>query len=126
LRERVREQPFRPLATSLDLPSGWCVEITRPEMLHNVLETVYPGVAADWSAHQRSAFTVESLAETIARQTGMYRALEALNQEQRAETVVRVCGNCVRHPTWFDGAASPVPCGEACNLWLTAALESTE
>jgi sirohydrochlorin cobaltochelatase len=126
LRAFVREQPFRPLVTSVDLPAGWRVEVMEPDRLHAVVETIYPGLVADWSANRRKVFTVDSLEATTARQTGMYRTLSALDQTQRAATVAQVCSHCVRHPTWFDGAPSELPCAEACNVWMTAALESTD
>lgn len=126
LRRCIRENPFRPLATTLDLPGGWRVPISRIERLHAVVETVYPGVAADWSAYRRGEFAVETLDATSARQAGMYRALAALDHTQRADTVQRICRHCLRHPTWFDSALSPIPCGEACAVWMSAALESTD
>jgi sirohydrochlorin cobaltochelatase len=126
LRAFVRDNPFRPLATSTDLPGGWRVPITHPEMIHAVVETVYPGAVADWSAYRRDMFGIETLDRTAARQTGMYHALGALDSAQRANIVARVCSRCVRHPTWFDGSPSAIPCGEACNVWMSAALESKE
>ncbi len=124
LRDRVRGRPFRPLATSTDLPKGWRVEITRPEMLHAVVETVYPGAVADWSAWRRAELARESFESTIARQTGMYRPLAALGASGRAETVSRVCGKCVCSPLWIEEylGLGKLPCAEVCNVWLTAAL----
>jgi sirohydrochlorin cobaltochelatase len=124
LRARVREQPFRPLATSADLPGGWRVPVSHPAMLHAVVETVYPGAVADWAAHRRGTLLLETLASTTARQTGMYRALSGYAHS--ADTVARICGACVRHPTWYFGhsPADAIPCAEGCNLWMTKALEA--
>ncbi|MCC7451643.1 MAG: hypothetical protein IT324_29820 [Anaerolineae bacterium] len=123
LRKKVRDKPFRPLATSTDLPGGWRVLIDQPDVLHAVIETIYPGAVADWAAAQHGTFTAESLASVATRQTGMYRDLAGLSDTQCAELVAQVCGNCVRHPTWFDGSLRDIPCGEPCNLWLSKALE---
>jgi sirohydrochlorin cobaltochelatase len=122
LRERVREHPFRPLATAVGLRGGWCVPIDSGEMLHAVVETVYPGAIADWVAQRRGEFKANTLAETLARQTGNYRKLRDLSQTKQAEFVGEVCGACVRHPTWYDSQLSEIPCVEACNLWLSTAL----
>jgi sirohydrochlorin cobaltochelatase len=126
LRARVRQQPFRPLSTSADLPGGWRVPVSDPAMLHAVVETVYPGAVADWAAHRRGALQLETLASTAARQTGMYRALSGYAHS--ADMVARVCGNCVRYPTWYFGhsPAETIPCAEVCNMWLTKALEATQ
>jgi sirohydrochlorin cobaltochelatase len=128
LRARVRENPYRPLATSTDLPCGWRVEILSPEMLHAVVETVYPGAVADWAAQQQGKFTFHSLDSTAARQTGMYRPLDQLSPSLRETLVNEVCGKCVRHATWFHGDTPPeaIPCPEPCNLWLSRALEATQ
>ena len=57
LRAFIREEPFRPLATSADLPTGWHVELAEPQDAHAVIETVYPGLVADWAAEQRRPAT---------------------------------------------------------------------
>lgn len=123
LRRLVRENPFRPLLTRRDLPGGWMVPIAQPEMLHAVVETVYPGAVADWAANRQGTFTVRSLDQVIARQVGIYRQLADF--KPRAAVVKAVCGHCVRHATWFYGetAREAAPCVEACNVWLSAAKE---
>jgi sirohydrochlorin cobaltochelatase len=116
LRGFVRENPFRSLATSRDLPRGWRVPIDDPAMIHAVVETVYPGTVAEWAAARVTAFE-----EVIRRQVGAFRDLVGF--EAQAEIVHQVCTGCVRHPTWFDGLRGELPCGEPCNHWLSAAKE---
>jgi sirohydrochlorin cobaltochelatase len=126
LRQHVRDNPFRSLATSTDLPRGWYVETTNRYEICAAVETIYPGAVAAWAAHQCGALPINTFHQTIARQTGSYRRLKVLNQTEQAEIVGRVCGSCVRHPTWFHNASSPslLPCSEPCNHWLSAALET--
>jgi sirohydrochlorin cobaltochelatase len=125
LRAKVREQPFRPLATSTDLPGGWRIEIQSPDMMHAVVETIYPGLIADWSGRRHGTFAFNRLEETAARQMGMFRPLDQLNFDQRQRVVETVCARCVRHPTWFYGETplDALPCPEACSVWLSRALE---
>lgn len=124
LRARVREAPFRSLATADDLPVGWRVEIEQPEQLHAAVETIYPGAVADWAAAQVGALRVHTLAETAARQTGMYRVLGDLPEAAQTYTVERICKACVRQPLWFSQTVGDkLPCPEPCNHWLSAALE---
>jgi sirohydrochlorin cobaltochelatase len=125
LRRFVREKPFRSLATSADLPRGWRIAIDgQPERLRAVVETIYPGVLADWESP--SQLKVNTFDATIARQTGNYRQLKNLAPHAQETVVHQVCGNCVRHPTWFHGASpvDAIPCPEPCNHWLSAALRS--
>jgi sirohydrochlorin cobaltochelatase len=124
LRAKVRESPFRSLATANGLPGGWRVPIEKPEQLHAVVETIYPGAVAHWAAAQSGTLRLSPLQATVARQTGMYRALADLPNEAQAETVKRVCTGCACHPLWFSvEKGDKLPCPEPCNHWLSAALE---
>jgi sirohydrochlorin cobaltochelatase len=125
LRARVRENPFRSLAASADLPSGWRIPLTGSEQLCAAVETVYPGAIADWAANRQKRLQINRLEETLRRQTGNYRQLVELETTWKMEIVQDVCGGCVRHPTWFTGQSSEdtIPCCEACNHWLSQALE---
>lgn len=126
LREKVREVPFRPLPTTNNLPSGWRVPIEEPDMLHAVVETVYPGAVADWTAGRRDIFIPSSLNAVINRQTGMYR--QQIETAKIDDTVQRVCGGCIRYPAWYYGDLLPesIPCKEPCNMWLSTALPQPE
>lgn len=125
LRARVRENPFRSLATSADLPDGWRVCVSNAGQLCAAVETVYPGAIADWAANREGKLQINPLEITLRRQTGNYRHLERLDSVQKPEIVRDVCGGCVRYPTWYDRSSSAdyLPCPEACNHWLSHALE---
>ncbi len=126
LRQRVRENPFRSLATSDDLPRGWRVPITDPAQIHAVIETVYPGVVGLFASEPMGQFRAHPLAETARRQLGMYRSLETLPRAAQSKLVERVCGRCILEPLWFDQPEIyELPCPEPCNHWLSAALEET-
>lgn len=128
LRDHVRRSSaestnaFRPLATTTDLPRDWVVRVEKRAQLHAVVETVYPGLVAEWV--QRETLDVTPLAALVARQTGNYRTLSELSPTQEAQVVASVCGRCVRQPTWHNGAREPLPCPEACNFWMSRALEA--
>jgi sirohydrochlorin cobaltochelatase len=125
VRPFIRENPFRPLATSKDLRTGWHIKAPSSEMAHIIVEVIYPGVIADWSAHREGTFRANTLVQTVARQTGQYRQLEQLTPVETQTIVKQVCANCVRHPTWFHGEspADVIPCAEPCNFWLSAAVK---
>ncbi|MEY3283257.1 MAG: hypothetical protein RIR86_1270 [Acidobacteriota bacterium] len=124
LRRRVREAPFRSLATDTNLPRGWRVRIARPEWLHAAVETIYPGAVAHWAAARTGQLTVNSLAKTARRQVGMFRPLETIPEEEQARIVHEVCAGCVGDPLWAgESQADRLACPEPCNHWLSAALE---
>lgn len=62
LRKRVRENPFRPLATRSDLPRGWRVLTNSdPYRMLAVIETVYPGVLGSHLAASNKTISLPSL-----------------------------------------------------------------
>jgi hypothetical protein len=126
LRARVRENPFRPLATSDDLPRGWRVGVTSPEILHAVVETVYPGVVGHWNAQWNDLPIKQSLVEVAARQTGMFRQLAGFQEVEKI--IAQVCNHCFLYPSWNPRSDARVmfPCPEPCNFWMSRALESDE
>lgn len=125
LRRFLREHPFRPLATSRDLPGGWRMPVLKPQRLHAIVETVYPGAVADWARGRRGESVPGSLQSTASRQVGRFRQLGELSLDACALAVQRICSRCIRHPTWFDAAAPPdsIPCFEPCNWWMSRVLE---
>ena len=126
LREYLRESPFRPLATSADLPAGWRVDLIDAEDAHGVIETIYPGLIADWAAKERGALKTESLQDIGLRQSGMFKDIHHLPPNLILLTLDKICGNCVREPAWWspvDSASKTLPCRSACNLWLSTARQ---
>ena len=124
LRGIVRDNPFRPLPTSQDLPSGWRVDLEKPEDAHAVIETVYPGLVSDWAAAQSGLLSTESLKTVSKRQVGMFKGIHELSSAIIQKTIERVCGKCIRQPSWWQDlipAQDALPCRSACNLWLSTA-----
>lgn len=120
LRTRVRENPFRPLATSTDLPHGWRVPTDGdPQRVLAIIETVYPGVLGSHLAAKGSLNTL------LNRQTGRYRDLLSLRESAYEPVVKQVCGSCVRQPAWATNEAitKQIACPEPCDYWLSAALK---
>lgn len=127
LRQYIRENPFRPLTTSDDLPGGWVFPLPSPEMLPAVVETVYPGALANWAAQQNGTFKAETLADVIQWQTGMFKRVQSLTQDTVAAMVKSTCGRCICHPAWYETKIpiDRVPCKSPCNWWLSSALKGT-
>lgn len=126
LRAFVRDEPFRPLATSADLVAGWQVDLGEPEDAQAVIETVYPGLVADWAANRRGSLKCESLQAIGLRQNGMFKDIHRLPPYVIEMTLDKICGNCVREPAWWTQMTSDernLPCRSACNVWLSTARQ---
>ena len=129
LRAFLRDDPFRPLATSADLPAGWQVALDDPQQAHAVIETIYPGLIADWAASKRGALKTETLNAIGRRQKGMFQDIHRLPMNAIKMALEKVCGACVRAPIWWpdaERASDALPCRAACNLWLSSARQMGE
>jgi sirohydrochlorin cobaltochelatase len=129
LRDLVRQPEnghFRSLATSSDLPRGWCVQVDSNQHLHAVIETIYPAVVGVDAAIRRDPTVVTDFDTLIERQTGQYRDLAGMSREAQQTIVDQVCSRCILHPYWFsrETPRHQLLCPEACNHWLSAALDA--
>lgn len=126
LRGLVRENPFRPLPTSDDLPEGWHIEVNSSEEAYAVVETIYPTLITDWANQKNNTFLTESLEDIGSRQSGMFENIHLLDEVVIQNAVDSVCGRCIRQPSWLTGHNSDIekfPCKTPCNVWLSTARE---
>jgi sirohydrochlorin cobaltochelatase len=119
IRARLRfdaEGNYRPLPTETNLPGGWIVPAPGDVRRAAVIETIYPGILVKIDNPRPAA-------EVGARQKGKYRPVRRLSTQQITSLMESVCGRCVRHPTWFDGAPTQPGCIEPCSFWLEEAIQ---
>jgi len=128
LRAHIRENPFRPLASGRDLPRDWQVPVRNPTNIPAIVDTVYPGAVAAWAKQQQGQFTPNTLEGNIRRQQGNYKQLENLAEARIDRLVESVCGRCIKFPAWHkqNSKTNDIPCGDPCNVWLSAGLEALE
>ena len=111
---------FRFMPTKRNLPNDWIATITHSFDAAAVLEVVYPGCLAAWSAERRGALAIVEPQAYFARQQGMFRQLTNLTDGDCPLATVKLCGECVRAPRWL-GQKTRLPCSEPCNAWLSEA-----
>ncbi len=124
LRSFVRDNPFRPLMTANSLPKGWFAPAQSFDEVCAIIETVYPSLIPHLFVDKN--YQTTSISETIDHQTGIYRALVNLDEGQIQSITDDICAGCIRQPTWHNHISSPIACDEACNWWLSHALEKVE
>ncbi len=124
LRRFIRDEPFRPLATAKNLRGGWIVPAMSLDEVCAIVETVYPSLLPH--IMPTAPYMTTPLADTLARQTGIYRDVAGLDDAQIADVVKNVCGGCIRNPTWYNRELAPIACDEACNWWLSNALSKND
>jgi sirohydrochlorin cobaltochelatase len=135
------EGKYRPLKTAPNLRRGWLLRLESVEDLRLALDYFYPAAVGLWCAWQAGEWQPTPWRETVERQTGMYRVVGLITEEQSLELIGSTCRTgCLRrilwpyaqtapHPDTVDPASLlspeatgeiPLLCAEACNLLVAA------
>ncbi len=146
-------EKYRPLKTAPNLRHGWRIVLHEFAEVRLAIDLFYPGRAAAYDAWLRENLSTTPFRETLARQSGMYRAAAKISEEQANELIADFCrsdGGCLRTILWkrtkeggcpstllppekFDvrddqtgrgERAFPLLCQEACNLLVAQAREA--
>lgn len=125
------EGNFRPLKTAPDLRRGWELEVGGLGELRLALDFLYPAALGNWRAALRGENLSRPLAETLGRQTGMYRITAKLDSAEALGIAKSLCtAGCMRRILWtVDGTPPrstgiceageiPLLCTDACSLFL--------
>lgn len=146
---------YRPLKTAPDLRHGWLLRLADAREARLALDLFYPGRLAAFAAWKDGSLRATPFRETLARQSGMYRAAAKITDEQADGLIGEFCrsdGGCLRTMVWrrdsSGGAPSsrlpaekfdprfdqtghgervlPLLCQEACNLLVAAARNAVK
>lgn len=127
---------YRPLKSAPNLRRGWKLSLNSVAEVHLALDAFYPAALGNWLAFVRGDLEPTSLRATLGRQTGMYRVVGLLTDEQAPVLVETCCSPqaCLRRILWpiepgkphsltepveaLDCGPNEIPilCVEACNL----------
>ena len=129
---------YRPLKSAPNLCRGWLLKLASVSELHLALDAFYPAALGTWLASLQKRLDPVPLRETLGRQTGMYRVVGLLTDEQTPGLIQACCAQptCLRRVLWEiePGKPSvetelteflllrdneiPLLCVEACNLLI--------
>ncbi|MBA2743651.1 MAG: hypothetical protein H0U43_04985 [Chthoniobacterales bacterium] len=143
---------YRPLKTAPNLRHGWQLKLGHIGDVRIAVDFFYPGRGAAYVAWTRDKLVTAPFRETLARQSGMYRAAAKISEQEANELIANFCRSdvgCLRTILWkrsADGTQPstllpsekfdvrqdqtgrgertfPLICQEACNLLVAAARE---
>lgn len=130
---------FRPLKTAPNLRRGWELEVGGLGELRLALDFLYPAALGNWRAALRGENLSHPLAETLGRQTGMYRITAKLDSAEALGIAKSLCSaGCLRRILWtVDGTPPrstgiceageiPLLCTDACSLFLGEARRTVK
>ena len=102
---------YRPLKTAPNLRHGWRLALATTEDVLLALDFFYPARMAAFSAWRSGRLAITPFRDTLARQTGMYRAAAKITDQQADELIAGFCrsdGGCLRTILWpRDGSGTP-------------------
>ncbi len=131
---------YRPLKSAPNLRSGWRLDLRSISELRLALDALYPAAIGMWLAFLREELEPTAWRDTLARQTGMYRIVQKITDEQSEILFRKVCNRengCLRRILWNREGSTPhgmtctepgalrslsrereipILCSEACNL----------
>lgn len=136
---------FRPLKTAPNLNRGWKLQVADSDALSQALDFFYPAALGFFEHWQANTLQPVPLRETLGRQTGMYRFVNTISDEQAQQMVACECDaqtKCLRHISWPLSVDQPLTvltpekqmpevslteipllCVEACTHLVSAARE---
>jgi hypothetical protein len=119
---------FRPLKSAPTLRRGWRIVAGSDEELGTAIDRLYPGAIADLYATLQQPAPVTDYRQFTARQTGMYRITNFLDDSNAAAVVEKWCARefCLKRRFWDvaghapedPGRKSVIPCLEPCAILL--------
>lgn len=121
---------YRPLKGAPTLGGGWRLDLPDVAALQTAIDLFYPAALALWMAQRFGRLRVVPLAETLERQTGMYRFARTISPEGAERLTNTQCGEgCSRRPLWAAPESPveekpeelPLLCPEACSFFVAAA-----
>ncbi len=133
---------FRPLHTAPTLKRGWRLDLPSLEELRLALDFFYPAAIGMARALEQEKLSAVPLRDLLGRQTGMYRFVNTITDDQAHALIGRTCANtkCLRRILWplndtqpMTGPAAsktqpnhapnamPLLCIEACTHVVSAA-----
>gem|GEM_PF-56137 len=126
------EGAYRPLRYSPSLRSGWRFSALTGAQVCQVIENFYPTTIDDWYRERTHRTEVTHFRDRVARQSGMYARLAALDSAQLTAAVEETCcdRHCLKRRLWQESESQAIPlsCGEGilpcpapCSVVLEAA-----
>lgn len=121
------EGEYRPLKSASNLRTGWLMKLGSAEEVLAALDIFYPAAIGMWVNESLGRLRVNSMMETLGRQTGMYRFAKSISEDGRRGVVQERCEkSCLRRILWEEGAHVkradlgerdiPIYCPEICSL----------
>ena len=123
---------YRPLKSAPNLRRGWLLKVADERELATAMNYLYPAAVGHWHLHRESRLEVTHYRQNAARQSGIYKRVQALTDEGVQDAARACCEDavCLKKTLWdvdedlsleMDRGVGEIPCPEPCSIFVSFA-----
>ena len=123
---------YRPLKSSPNLRRGWSLRVANEKELATAMNYLYPSAIVHWHLHREGELEVTHYRQNAARQSGIYKRVQALTDEGVQDAARACCENavCLKKTLWdvdkdlpleMERGEGEIPCPEPCSIFVSFA-----
>ncbi len=123
---------YRPLKSAPNLRRGWLLRVADDRELADAVNYLYPAALVHWHLHREGALEVTHYRQNAARQSGIYKRVQALTDEGVQDAAKACCEDvvCLKKTLWdldenqpleMNRGAGEIPCPEPCSIFVSFA-----
>ena len=123
---------YRPLKSAPNLRRGWLLNVADEKELVAAMNYLYPAALVHWYLHREGALEVTHYRQNAARQSGIYKRVQALTDEGVQDAAKACCEDqvCLKKTLWdvdedqpleMDRGGGEIPCPEPCSIFVSFA-----
>lgn len=123
---------YRPLKSSPNLRRGWLLRVSDAKELATAMNYLYPAAIGHWHLHERGELEITHYRQNAARQSGIYKRVQALTDEGVQDAAEACCEDavCLKKTLWdvdenlpldMERGEGEIPCPEPCSIFVSFA-----
>lgn len=123
---------YRPLKSAPNLRRGWLLRVADDKELAIAMNYLYPAAIVHWYLHLRGELEVTHYRQNAARQSGIYKRVQALTDEGVQDAARACCEDavCLKKTLWdvderlplaMERGEGEIPCPEPCSIFVSFA-----
>ena len=132
LSKLTEDGEYRPLKSSPNLCRGWLLRLEDERELAKAMNYLYPAAIGHWHLCREGRLEVTNYRQNAARQSGIYKRVQALTDEGVQDAARACCEDavCLKKTLWDVDESNPlqmergegeIPCPEPCSIFVSFA-----
>lgn len=128
----TEEGEYRPLKSAPNLRRGWLLRVEDERELATAMNYLYPAAIVHWHLYREGRLEVTHYRENAARQSGIYKRVQALTDEGVQDAARACCEDavCLKKTLWdveedlpleMERGGGEIPCPEPCSIFVSFA-----